>query len=621
MTKKLCLITTISVFTVTSICLYAKPSAEINKAIEYIDNETEIEMTAEYIQNFRDSLRLKGFSYSRIAATPIPFPRKMRLKTTPMDIHKKEVYMMGGINGQDAAGQAEGHLTSDLIGDKLKTILGDENWTYRGNLYPTLKGFEFDTIAIVAASPVYLDVVNSTDYDKHNNVRKNFTVSLANNVSWTSVVGNVEIVGNEGRIINDGEDTLVAFIKGYKKVIPIKIKKTTDADEFHLSVVSNPEGTGTSQGSGYYKKGDKAIIEAVAHECYKFVNWTNANGTPLSTKATDTITVTKDSVLTANFVIDSFDLVLQPNPANGGTVTAGNRYACGDTVNIVAVENAGYRFLNWTNDKGNIISTNAIEKITIKSNTFLTANFVANTPVNGIKFTIKASEHKLVDPNSLNYKIPIYIQADKDISDLVIINKLVIEIDKYIFYPRGLYRADNNIGVTINRNSDVSEMILENITIPKLVANTEAVLLTVRGDVLLGDKDSNDIVIKSIKFSEELIEEPNLINGHITLDICREGGDRLLRFFEYPPSITVKNNPIADPPILNLECKVVENGIYTLEIVDMAGYVVAVKKFEADVMLKTIYNFEIPVQYAIGSYIVIMNTPTERFSAKFILKK
>lgn len=567
--------------------------------------------------------------------------RKTATQTNTNNLqHNQEMSMLGGINGQDVAGQAEGHLTKDLIGEKLKAILGDIDWTYRNNLYPTLKGFENDTIAMVAASPVYLDDANTTDYDHHNNVRTDFTVNLENNVRWSRTSGQVAIVGKDGIIVRAGEDTLIASITGYsfdstksewiqhdyKKIIPIKVKTANippTPEVFTLLLMPNPStlSDGTVSGSGVYMGGGNVQIEAIAEECYKFINWTDEQGNVISDRATYIITITQDSVLYANFAKDSFDLEIGVNPAMGGGVTgalSGARVDCNGNVTLTANPNPGYIFLNWVDKQGNVISTGSTHTFTITKDTLLVANFVSKD-ISATKFTISVSNHKLISPLTRNHGIPIYITANADIESNITIDKLVVEIYKNIFYPR---IADNCNTYTISRNAEVYEIILENIKVPKLVAGAETPLLTIYGDVLLGDRDSSAITIADdVKFSVELIEAPKLVEGYITLHICRAGGDRLLTSFDLPPSIVVKNNPAVNT--LFVGCEVIEIGNYTLEIVDMSGQVMLVKKFEANPKVQTSYNFEIPLRtYDNGAYIIVMTSPTAlRYSTKFILEK
>jgi hypothetical protein len=49
-----------------------------------------------------------------------------------------------------------------------------------------------------------------------------------------------------------------------------------------------------------------------------------------------------------------------------------------------------------------------------------------------------------------------------------------------------------------------------------LKENTETILFTLRGDVILGSKDSSEIIIKSVEFAEELNEDLELEHGYIT---------------------------------------------------------------------------------------------------------
>jgi hypothetical protein len=160
-------------------------------------------------------------------------------------------------------------------------------------------------------------------------------------------------------------------------------------------------------------------------------------------------------------------------------------------------------------------------------------------------------------------------------------------------------------------------VIFEDIKIPELKSNEEKILLNIIGDVILSNKDSGDIIIKSVRFSEELNEEAKLINGYITLNICENGGSR---FLALAPKITAKNNPISE--LLEIECYVIESGNYTLEIVDLSGSVSKIKDFVVDTKTQNTYNFEIPVAiYSSGNYILLMNTPTMQYTTKFIIKR
>ena len=309
-------------------------------------------------------------------------------------------------------------------------------------------------------------------------------------------------------------------------------------------------------------------------------------------------------------------MILIPSPETGGTVEGYGTFACNTLTIISATANVGYEFINWTDTNGIVISDIPIFEIMLTQDSILIAHFeaVIVQPVDTIKFTILASKHSLVDPRKTDYAIPIYIKADKDISNTVI-DSLVIEIDGRIFYPRRVDKGD----MSLHFKDTVIKMTFENVTVPTLLANKEEVLLTIRGDVLLGEIDSSEIKIDAVKFAEQLSEKPDLIHGFITLDICAEGANRVV-WFDYSPEVIVKNNPVIGG-ILELQCKTIERGSYSLEIVDLQGSSTIVETWTVAGSTR-IFDFEIDVSnFAIGSYFIVLNTPTNKYSAGFVITK
>ncbi|MCL2038941.1 MAG: hypothetical protein FWG85_00760 [Bacteroidetes bacterium] len=67
-----------------------------------------------------------------------------------------------GVNGVDIIGQAEGHLTRNMVGRKLASLLGDIDWTYVERatliecLYPQLKVLDNTDASKVGATPIFL---------------------------------------------------------------------------------------------------------------------------------------------------------------------------------------------------------------------------------------------------------------------------------------------------------------------------------------------------------------------------------------------------------------------------------------------------------------------------------
>jgi hypothetical protein len=85
-----------------------------------------------------------------------------------------------------------------------------------------------------------------------------------------------------------------------------------------------------------------------------------------------------------------------------------------------------------------------------------------------VHFTIEASKHYNIEPNLTNYEIPIFITADRDISD-VIIDTLIFSTNRSVFYPKG---KSNNISWDYSYGEDnTMEFILSNIAVPPLTEN------------------------------------------------------------------------------------------------------------------------------------------------------
>jgi hypothetical protein len=153
------------------------------------------------------------------------------------------------------------------------------------------------------------------------------------------------------------------------------------------------------------------------------------------------------------------------------------------------------------------------------------------------------------------------------------IEKLVLEIERDIYFPRNI--LNNNGTLTRNIVNGKLEIAIENIIVPALQSGVESVLLTIRGDMLLGSKDSSSIDLKEVIFANiDLNEEPELINGYITLEICEADVNRFLGNI---PTLTIGNNPANS--ILEVQCTLTENGVHTLEIVDILGKSVLVKSW------------------------------------------
>jgi len=160
----------------------------------------------------------------------------------------------------------------------------------------------------------------------------------------------------------------MAGCEGSCSSIPVQYDLTTSSSEGGEVVIS---------GEGTYADGTVVTLEAVADECYEFVNWTGANITDPYSPIT-TITMDEAKSITANFALLSYDLTA--DSTDGGAVTSPGEdtftYDCGTEVTLVATPDAYYGFVEWTGDVDTIADVYAASTtITMNGDYSITANF------------------------------------------------------------------------------------------------------------------------------------------------------------------------------------------------------------------------------------------------------
>ena len=73
------------------------------------------------------------------------------------------------------------------------------------------------------------------------------------------------------------------------------------------------------------------------------------------------------------------------------------------------------------------------------------------------------------------------------------------------------------------------------------------------------------------------------------------------------------------PRVESAKLKVIEVGDYSLAIVDLLGNATTVKEWSIGRNDDKIFDYSIPIlKYANGSYMLILNTPTNKYSARFV---
>ena len=133
-------------------------------------------------------------------------------------------------------------------------------------------------------------------------------------------------------------------------------------DTFEVTIGECENGTIT--GSGEYAYNTEATLTAVPSEHYHFIRW--GDGETVNPRQ---VTITENTLFTAEFAIDTFTVALSTD-ATMGNVQGMGSYMYGVTVEISAIPNYGYVFKQWSD--GNVDATRSV---VVSDNVQLEAQF------------------------------------------------------------------------------------------------------------------------------------------------------------------------------------------------------------------------------------------------------
>lgn len=183
----------------------------------------------------------------------------------------------------------------------------------------------------------------------------------------------------------------------------------------------SPSGAGSVSGGGDKIPGTSVTVTASANTGWKFVKWTNENGTEVSTNKSYTFTKASErETLTAHFEFDpnapsepsELPYKLTLTAESGGSVSGGGYYLFGTVVNIHANPNSQYDFDGWYYPNGTRFSTNASTTYTMgEGAATLIARFTFNPDspaepgeVNGWRLKLKAQAGGTVSADKYHLK-------------------------------------------------------------------------------------------------------------------------------------------------------------------------------------------------------------------------
>jgi hypothetical protein len=161
--------------------------------------------------------------------------------------------------------------------------------------------------------------------------------------------------------------------------------------EFTLTLNVNPENAGEVTGGGSYVAGAMVQLTATPNGDYTFTDWVDTNGTVISTSSTFEFEMpAANTTLTAQFSApEQYQLTVQANPSEGGTVTGNGLYNQGDNITVTASANTGFSFVKWVNLQGELLSEQPTYSFQMPANNLtISAEFSADIPEYSVTFTV-----------------------------------------------------------------------------------------------------------------------------------------------------------------------------------------------------------------------------------------
>lgn len=250
-------------------------------------------------------------------------------------------------------------LTADII-EGLKqnglALVGHENWGTINHIeiYTPV----YVTLTFSVEGPGTIQGAASGQFE----VGKSFNVTATPNehsrfLGWTDGETNAQ------RTITVG-DAAATYTARFEAIPQYHVSVTVDEES---------EGSGTVTGTGDYYQGSNYTITATPDANSKFVRWNDGN-----TEASRMIAnIQAAASYSALFALKEYEITVNSNNSEGGTVSGSGTYKHGQKITISATAADGYIFASW-ND-GN---TNASREVEVTGPATYTANFVAAGPVN-----------------------------------------------------------------------------------------------------------------------------------------------------------------------------------------------------------------------------------------------
>ena len=244
---------------------------------------------------------------------------------------------------------------------------------------------EADTVVSTAASYTFKTATNRT-FVAYFATRYMITATSSSEIGGTVAGSGSYRSGSSAQLtafVDDGfrfagwyeADTL--FSQQQSIVINPSADRTFEArfvEQINVALSVNIENGATVSGAGAFDKGTTASVTAKVAQGFTFENWT-LNNAVVSTETTYAFVLESAVELVANVAeFPQYTVEAVSVPAQGGAITGAGKFYQDSSVALTAIENQGYKFINWT-ENGVEVSTDKTIEFAAAQNRSLVANF------------------------------------------------------------------------------------------------------------------------------------------------------------------------------------------------------------------------------------------------------
>lgn len=210
----------------------------------------------------------------------------------------------------------------------------------------------------VTSNPRYIELTQDTSLTAIFAKDQHVLTVLSNNETAGSVAGggtfdyysivNISATANVGYKFVQWSDGVTTNPRQILVESDLTLTAQFEQCKYQLILQTSDVNAGNVYGGGEFTYGVSTNIAAVANEGYILVDWSDGD-----TNASRTIIMTDNLTLTANFSAIKYTITAEPNDPSMGMVIGAGEYGYKANVQLMAVANAGYEFVQWSNGETN----------------------------------------------------------------------------------------------------------------------------------------------------------------------------------------------------------------------------------------------------------------------------